>query len=453
MGIGAQMNVKLSRTGTWMAGLTALALLAACAEPEAVLPGEREALRQGPDANEGFRLIEPGANQTRAISLAPQQSNSAWAQRPGSEAARVAHAALGSRVAQVWEASIGTGDKKRQRIIADPVVAEGRVFTMDSDSVVVATSTAGARLWSYDMTPERDRSGEAAGGQFAYAGGVLYATTAYGNLVALDASSGEELWLQKLGATGTGAPVVSNGLVYLVAGDSTAWAIEADSGRIRWQIDGLQDQDNVQGGPAPALTDGLVLFAYGSGEVQATFREGGLRLWSAAIVGERRGIVASKISDITADPVVSNGQVFVGTHSGRLVALNAGSGARNWTLRMGALAPVWPAGDSIFAVNDLNQLVRIDASSGEVIWTQNLPGFVPTRRTTRRAAIHAHHGPILAGGRLLVASDDGFVRAFDPASGEMVQQISVPGGATAAPVVAGGTLYVVSAKGTLHAFR
>ncbi len=436
-----------------MAGLSALALLTACAEPEVILPGEREALREGVDESEGFRLVDPGANEARAISLPPAQLNSAWAQRPGSQSARVPHAALAGGLAPLWSSAIGAGDKKRQRIIADPVVADGRVYTMDSDSVVVATSTAGARLWSYDMTPERDRSGEAAGGQFAYASGVLYATTAYGNLVALDGATGQERWVQRLGATGTGAPVVSNGLVYLVAGDSTAWAIEADSGRIRWQIDGVNDQDNVQGGPAPALTDSLVLFAYGSGEVQATFREGGLRLWSAAIAGERRGIVASKINDITADPVVSGGQVFVGTHAGRLVALNAGSGARNWTIRMGALAPVWPAGDSIFAVNDLNQLVRIEAATGEVIWTQNLPGFVKTRRTTRRAAIHAHHGPILAGGKLLVASDDGFVRAFDPASGEMVQQIAVPGGATAAPVVAGGTLYVVSTKGVLHAFR
>ncbi|KNG95670.1 quinoprotein [Pseudaestuariivita atlantica] len=436
-----------------MAGLCGLALLAACAEPEVILPGKREALREGADETGAFRLVEASENTARAISLPPQQANASWAQRPGSDATRVGHAALGSGLQPLWQAAIGAGDKKRQRIIADPVVADGRVFTMDSSSVVVATSTAGARLWERDLTPERDRSGEAAGGQFAYAGGVLYVASAYGTLTALDPATGEEIWVQKLGATGTGAPIVSNGLVYLVAGDATAWAIEADSGRIRWQIDGVQDGNNVQGAPAPAITDTLVIFAYGSGEVQAAFREGGLRLWNSAIVGQRRGIAAATVNDVTGDPVVSGSRMFVGTHAGRLVAMDVNSGSRVWTQQMGALAPVWPAGDSIFVVNDLNQLVRVDAEDGSVVWTTNLPGFKPRRNPRRRAEIFAHHGPILAGGLIYVSTGDGSVRAYDPVSGDEVQRLAVPGGASTAPVVAGGTLYVVSGQGTLHAFR
>lgn len=430
-----------------------LLTLSACATGDEVLPGQREPIREAVDETRSLRLIEPGANEVRGIALAPQQSNLNWAQRPGSDITRVQNAALGSSLQPLWQAAIGAGDKKRQRIVTDPVVADGRVFTMDSDSVVVATSTQGARLWTRDLTPDRDRSGEAAGGQFAYANGVLYAASAYGTLTALDPATGAEIWQQKLGATGTGAPVVANGLVYLVAGDATAWAIEASSGRIRWQLDGLQDSENVQGAPAPALSDNLVVFAFGSGELQASFREGGLRLWSAAVVGQRRGLAAATVNDVTADPVVAGNTAYVGTHAGRLVALDVNSGDRLWTQQMGALAPIWPAGDSIFAINDLNQLVRIDATDGAVVWTQNLSGFVPRRRTTRRAAIHAHHGPILAGGRLIVASNDGFVRSFDPASGEVVQTIAVPGGATSAPIVAGGTLYVVSTRGVLHAFR
>jgi outer membrane protein assembly factor BamB len=65
----------------------------------------------------------------------------------------------------------------------------------------------------------------------------------------------------------------------------------------------------------------------------------------------------------------------------------------------------------------------------------------------------AHYGPILAGGRIVIASNDGFLRFFNPVNGALVHQVEVPGGATTAPVVAGQTLYVVSTKGDLHAFR
>jgi outer membrane protein assembly factor BamB len=54
---------------------------------------------------------------------------------------------------------------------------------------------------------------------------------------------------------------------------------------------------------------------------------------------------------------------------------------------------------------------------------------------------------------VLVASNDGVVRSFDPVDGSLTASIAVPGGATTNPVIAGSTLYVVSTKGVLHAVR
>ena len=72
---------------------------------------------------------------------------------------------------------------------------------------------------------------------------------------------------------------------------------------------------------------------------------------------------------------------------------------------------------------------------------------------TRRSVRYAHFGPILAGGRLIVASSDGQMRGFDPVSGAVREVVPLPGGAATHPVVAGGVLYVVSGDGQLMAFR
>ena len=113
---------------------------------------------------------------------------------------------------------------------------------------------------------------------------------------------------------------------------------------------------------------------------------------------------------------------------------------------------VWPAGNSIFLISDRSQLVRLNAADGSVVWAQDLPGFVKDK-PGRRGPIYAHYGPILAGGRIVIASNDGYLRFFNPVDGTLVHTVEVPGGATTAPVVAGQTLYVVSTKGDLHAFR
>ena len=116
------------------------------------------------------------------------------------------------------------------------------------------------------------------------------------------------------------------------------------------------------------------------------------------------------------------------------------------------MSPVWVAGNDVFLVSDMNQIVRVSAETGEKIWAQDLPLFVKSR-PRRQKEVYAHYGPVLAGNRLIVASGDGPLRSFDPASGDLISQVDIPGGAASNPVIAGRTLYVLSARGQLLAFR
>lgn len=432
----------------------AAAFLTACSEPEIVLPGEREDIRSVLEDQSGLEDQQPAfsGNTKRAIALPAARVNKDWAQTAGSPANRVSHPALGGSLTLLWSADIGEGDSRKYRITADPVVAGGRIFTLDAQSIVTATSTAGATLWQADLRPARDQAGDASGGGLVVSGDTVYISIGFGVLAALDAGTGAVRWTQQLDASGSGTPTVAGDLVYVTAGDNTGWAINRKNGTVEWQIGSTGDTNNVLGAPAPALTDDLAIFAFGSGEVQAVFRRGGLNRWDASVLGKRAGRALSSVSDVTAAPVVSGGRVYVGNQSGRIAALDVASGARVWTARDGAIGPVWPAGGSVFAVTDLNELVRLDASDGAKIWGVELPNFVK-RRPLAQSRVVAHHGPIVAGGRVIISSGDGLLRSFDPTSGALVASVEIPGGATSAPVVAGRTLYVVSKNGQLLAYR
>lgn len=429
-------------------------ILSACNEPEVILPGKREPVRsvlQNPDPADLIVAPTP-ENTTRAIALPAMQNSAAWSHSIGTPAYRTVHPALSAAPQLAWSANIGQGDSRRQRIIADPVVDAGRVFTLDAGSTVTATSTSGATLWQADVRPARDNAGEATGGGLAVKDGTLYVSSGYGVLTALDATNGAVRWTQQLEATGSGAPTVYGDLVYLMAGDDTGWAIETATGRVRWQATGPTTVSNILGAPAPALTDELAIFAFGSGELQAVFRKGGLRRWDASVLGERPGRALSKVDDVTGTPVVVGNTVYAGNQAGRMVAINATSGLREWTSNDGAIDTMYPIAGSVFALTDRNELVRLDASDGSRIWGTRLPNYVKDR-PKKVAAVYSHNGPVVAGGRVRVASSDGLLRSFDPVSGALVGTVEIPGGAASAPVVAGGTLYVVSRNGQLYAFR
>lgn len=449
--IPPRQNRRLAQRGL---GLCAVALLtlSACGEKEVILPGERETIR--PEVQDGPLTPKPDEidNVSRAISIPGQVGNASWQQAVGTQSNRVSNARLRVAPQQVWSTSIGSGDGRRVRITADPVVAGGLIYTLDSGTLVSGVTPSGQVAWQTNLIPATDKEEQGTGGGIAYDNGTLYVSSGYGRLTALDAKTGAIRWQQKLGATGSGTPLIDGGLIYLVAGDDTGMAIRTSDGRIAWEIKAVPSVANVLGAPAPAIAGPYVVFGFGSGELIAAFRKGGTQRWSATVGGKRIGSAASRIGDITGAPVVSGNTLYAGNKSGRTAAIDVNSGAIRWTARQGAMSPVWPVGGSVFAVTDLNQLARLDASSGDTIWVRDLPANVK-ERPKKRGPVYGNYGPVLAGGRLVVASGDGYLRFYAPDNGALVATVPIAGGATTGPVVAGNTLYVVSSYGKLHAFR
>ncbi|MEZ5913046.1 MAG: PQQ-binding-like beta-propeller repeat protein [Paracoccaceae bacterium] len=435
----------------YIGAFAVVALLAACGEREVILTGERLDLHADLAGAEAGAQPLDGSKDV-AISLPGAVSQSSWTQRGGNAQHNPGHSALAGALNPLWSARIGQGDDRKHRISADPVAADGRVFTLDSRAQVVATASSGATLWSADLTPPADRQDDGSGGGLAYGAGKVYATTGFGELVALDAASGAVVWRQKFDAPVGGAPTVADGTVYVAARDASAWAVDGENGKVRWQLPATPSLSGVVGGSAPAISGDLVLFPFSSGEIMAVRRDIGVQVWIAAVVGKRLGRTYAGISDLTGDPVVVGNTVYLGNASGRAAAIDITTGQRLWTARQGTMGPIAVVGGALFLVSDEDRLVRLDAATGEEVWAVDLPYFTKKRIKSRRA-IYAHYGPILAGGRLILASGDGMLRSFDPASGDATGTVSLPGGATSNPIVVGGTLYAVSRKGQLHAFR
>lgn len=430
--------------------LMAALVLAGCAEKDVRLPGQRLDARavSSPD---GPAVVEPAATGT-ALALPGVRANAEWTHRASGPAHNSGHVALSGGLRPLFAAPIGQPSGKRHRISADPIVAGGRIFTLDSHARVTATALNGGQAWSSDLTPVGERSNSGSGGGIAYEGGRIFVSTGYGELVGMDAASGQVIWRQRVDVPVGGAPTVQNGTVYVTNRSATGFAVRASDGKLLWQVSGIPQPTGITGVAAPAVDGDLVIFPFSSGQVLAVDRETGIERWTAQVAGNRNGRAISYIRDMTGEPVIANGRVYAGTSSGRIGAFERDTGIQIWSAREGAVSPVVVAGNAIFAVNDQNQLVRLDAATGGLVWARNLPWYQDSK-VKKQDRIYAQYGPVLAGGRLIVTSSDGLIRLFDPASGGELGQVEIPGGAATAPVVAGGTLYVAGRDGKLYAFR
>ena len=426
-----------------------LGLGVGCSNSDPRLQGERQLLDGTVFVETDARFL---AENVPDLRLPKPQPMPAWTHQGGNAQHIAAHAELPAELTLRWSRRIGEGDGKSHQISAAPVAQDGQLYTVDSQSMVTALDEAGTILWQRELGKSSDALKDASGGGLALRKNQMFVTTGFGTVVALDTATGAHLWTQDLASYGGASPTVYEDLLYIAARDGGAWAIETSNGRIKWQVAGPTVAASHTGGPGPAVSDKYAVFPFGSGDVLASFRKGGLRSWSSGLSGARLGLASTQVRDLTGQPVIEGASVYLASSVGRMAAVDLNTGLRIWTAKQGSQGHLLIAGNAVFAVSDASNLIRLSKEDGGLIWSTPLPKF--TRKSVKsRAKIHAHYGPILAGGRLILASSDGLIRQFNPADGTLTSTVDLPGGAASAPIVVNGTLYVLNTKGDLLAFR
>ena len=132
--------------------------------------------------------------------LLPQPfANPDWPQPGGYASHAMYHLQLGNSLHVVWTKSIGAAADSEQKILSEPVVADGRVFAIDAESRVSALNAdTGAEIWHVDVAKDVD-SDKLLGGGVAYDSGRVVVATSFGDVIALDAGTGRELWRRSVG--------------------------------------------------------------------------------------------------------------------------------------------------------------------------------------------------------------------------------------------------------------
>lgn len=431
--------------------LTGLFLLSACGDDELILPGERESVRPV----EGVEIGEDGEpvvvqRDIPGLNIPAATRNADWTHVNGNPQHLSTNLALNDNLTRRWSVSIGKGNARRARIISAPVVAGGVVYTLDAQATVSAVSTAGSVLWQTNTTPANEASRDGFGGGLAFANGRLYVTSAFGEVLAIEPRSGGIIWRTTVDSAIRAAPVVEGEYVVVVARNDIGYGLDAETGSLDWRSQGVGLGAGVLGGSSPAIRGPIAVVPFQSGEVIAVLTRSGRTVWNAAISGGHRELVRSQISDITGTPVIDNDIVYAANQGGLLVSFDRRSGIRNWTARQGSLSPALPIGNSVFIVSDEWEVMRLDKETGEEYWSVQLPQW---RKPEQRRDAYPQFGPLMGGGRLIVAGADGQLRFFNPASGAPLGSVEIPGGAAAQPAIANGALYVVSLDGRLHAFQ
>lgn len=428
--------------------LAAMVMLAGCSvfkdEDKPVLSGERIDVTLQPT----LLQADPTATQEPFEIPAPQTLEN-WGMRGANAAHAPGHVALAAQVKRAWTYKLSGGMARGSALLSPPIVHSGRLFAVDTEGEITALDAkSGKRLWQVELPFKKDSEARVTGG-LAVLGNLLFVTTGDGQVFALTASTGKEAWKTDLAVPLRAAPTVEGERVFVTSHDNRLFALNALDGTLVWTHSGMEEGLSLLASPAPAAAGGAVAVPYSSGEIYVLRGSDGRYIWHDTLTSSFSGQdPESTVSAIAAPPVIADGLVYVVGLNGGLSAYGLANGQRFW--RIDVLTSQMPivAGMQMFALTEKGEMVAVNRRDGGIRWVSDLAAGLPESEEPRYWS-----GPVLAGGRLIATSSDGYAVSIKPESGEKIAQTDLDEPVTLPPVVADGGLYFLTDSGRIIAFR
>jgi len=357
------------------------------------------------------------------------------------------------RVRRAWSATIGDGlGKKYLRL--RPAVAADRIYVADGYGLVEARERfTGERIWrarigedpigffgAFNVFDRRDPSYVSGGVGVAF-GNVFIGTTS-GEVVALSAADGEEVWRADVGSEVLAPPVGAANLVFVQTIEGRLVALERSDGRVRWSFDNQVPVLTLRGTATPVFDSGIVYAGFANGMVAAVRAENGEPVWQHRVMLPEGRSELERMVDVDSTPVVSGGVLYVAAFQGRLKALRANDGSLLWERDISSHVDLADGYNQIYVVNDDDEVVAVDRRTAEEVWRQD--GLFRRNLTS----------PIAFSNYVVVADEDGYVHVLAQSDGRFLGRIRVDGdGVRSRPVVANELFYVLGNSGRLRALN
>lgn len=358
----------------------------------------------------------------------------------------------------VWQTDIGRGVEGYFSRL-QPIVIEQKIYTADRQgNLLVLDAKTGNTLWQKDFAVYRDEGflasiakmwsdGETARlSSLSYGYEKLFLGSENGDLMALNPENGELIWHVKVPGEILAPAAIAERTVVVNTGSGTMFAFSEEDGEQLWRADGDVPPLTLRGISTPVAVSGGVVVGTATGHLRVSVLESGLTAWETPIGTPTGATELERIVDVDAKPLIYAGMIYTVAYNGTLAAVELRSGRIVWKREYGSYRNIALSGNTLYVVDVNSNVYALDRRNGVELWTQ---GKMRHRSLT---------GAVPFGEHVVVGDNWGYLHWLNKQTGEIEARYELGDddddeSVFADPVVVGDTLVATTREGDMAALK
>ncbi len=337
-------------------------------------------------------------------------------------------------VRKVWSAKVGK-DAEFLRVMLRPAGDGNRIYAASRDGNVIALDAeSGDQAWKTKLDVELS-AGPGIGS------GMVAVGTANGWLIVLDAKDGSERWRISLGGETLSPPLIDENLVIVATVDNRLRALSSIDGSEVWLIERATPSLTMRGSAAPAKAGNSVIAGFDNGRLLAVQIESGDVIWDSVLSPPSGRSDLERLADIDGQISVVGQDIYAAGYQGRVASIAAESGQVLWAREISSYVGVSADWNNIYTTNDSGEVIAITRRNGQESWRQ-------TSLLRREPTL-----PVAFNTTVVVGDLEGYLHFFSVIDGAPVARLRQGSAAiSGTPVVISDRLYVQSDSGGITAY-
>ena len=300
----------------------------------------------------------------------------------------------------MWSARLG----KSSDYDFSPATENGAVYAASANGQILKINAEnGKQEWEVN-------AGEPLSGGVGLGPDLVLVGTPQGYVIAYD-QSGKLLWKSKVSSEVLSAPRVDSGIVVVRCGDSRIFGLNVLDGKRKWIYERATPALSLRSSAGVAVGNGIAYAGFAGGKLVALRVEDGKIAWEASVAQPRGTTEIERIADITSLPVIDGSVIYAVAYQGKISVIDRASGRIGWSRDISSYTGLNAEDGRVYVSHAAGSVYALDYTSGKTFWRQ---GDLANRQLT---------APLPMGSVVAIGDVQGYVHFLERDEGTFAARI------------------------------